>query len=101
MHGSEAVVGNRMRRTIYYEFRAAEQMLSEGPWDAEWVDERLRLLPLGLQQHATANPQAEQYKWHIVDSLRPESSGDTETELRVAHKTHTSGSYCSAGSVPS
>lgn len=35
VHGSEAVTGNRLRRTIYYEFRAAEQILAQGPWDRD------------------------------------------------------------------
>lgn len=100
VHGSEAVTGNKLRRTIYYEFRAAEQIMSEGPWDAAWVDQRLRLLPLGLAEHAKANPDAEQFEWGISDEFRPESSGDRDAELRVAHTAHSPGSYCSAGSVP-
>lgn len=100
VHGSEAVTGNKLRRTIYYEFRAAEQIMSEGPWDAAWVDQRLRLVPLGLEEHARANPDAPQFSWGISDEFRPVTSGDTETELRVAHTAHSPGSYCSAGSVP-
>jgi ectoine hydroxylase-related dioxygenase (phytanoyl-CoA dioxygenase family) len=100
VHGSEAVTGNKLRRTIYYEFRAAEQIMSEGPWDAAWVDQRLRLIPLGLAEHAATNPDKTQFDWQISDEFRPETSGDRATELRVAHSAHSPGSYCSAGSVP-
>jgi ectoine hydroxylase-related dioxygenase (phytanoyl-CoA dioxygenase family) len=100
VHGSEAVTGNKLRRTIYYEFRAAEQIMSEGPWDAAWVDQRLRLIPLGLAEHAAANPDKPQFQWKISSEFAPETSGDTEAELRVAHTAHSPGSYCSAGSVP-
>lgn len=100
VHGSEAVTGNKLRRTIYYEFRAAEQIMSEGPWDAAWVDQRLRLVPLGLAEHAAANPEKGQFPWSISPEFRPVAQGDRETELRVAHTAHSPGSYCSAGSVP-
>ncbi len=100
VHGSEAVTGNQLRRTIYYEFRAAEQIMSEGPWDAAWVDQRLRLIPLGLAEHATTNPRADQFAWAVSDEFRPETGEDTQAELRVAHTAHSPGSYCSAGSVP-
>ena len=100
VHGSEAVTGNRLRRTIYYEFRAAEQIAAEGPWDAEWVDRRLRLLPVALREHARANPDAAQFSWDIDPAIAPADSGDDEAELRIAHHVHSPGSYCSAGSVP-
>jgi len=100
VHGSEAVTGNKLRRTIYYEFRAAEQIMGEGPWDAAWVDQRLRLIPLGLAEHAVTNPDKPQFQWKISSDFAPETSGDTAAELRVAHTAHSPGSYCSAGSVP-
>ena len=100
VHGSEAVTGNKLRRTIYYEFRAAEQIMGEGPWDAAWVDQRLRLIPLGLAEHAATNPDKPQFQWKISSDFAPETSGDTAAELRVAHTAHSPGSYCSAGSVP-
>ncbi|WP_285115578.1 phytanoyl-CoA dioxygenase family protein [Leifsonia sp. fls2-241-R2A-40a] len=100
VHGSEAALGNRLRRTIYYEFRAAEQILAEGPWDAEWVDRRLRLLPVALDIHAERNEDAPQFEWSIDSQLRPEPMGDQDAELRIAHLVHSPGSYCSAGSVP-
>ncbi|WEK13735.1 MAG: phytanoyl-CoA dioxygenase family protein [Candidatus Microbacterium phytovorans] len=100
VHGSEAVQGNRLRRTIYYEFRSAEQILAEGPWDAEWIDRRLRLLPVALREHARRNPEAEAFAWNVPASLAPQVTGDDETELRIAHGVHSPGSYCSAGSVP-
>lgn len=99
VHGSEAVQGNRLRRTIYYEFRAAEQIMAEGPWDAEWIDKRMRLVPLGLAEHARANPDDPGFDWRADDDFRPDSSTDREAELRIAHAVHSPGSYCSAGSV--
>lgn len=99
VHGSEPVTGNRLRRTIYYEFRAAEQVFAEGPWDASWVDQRMRLLPLALRRHAEAFPDSDQFEWNVSPGLRPIAQGDEEAELRVVHLTHSPGSYCSAGSV--
>jgi ectoine hydroxylase-related dioxygenase (phytanoyl-CoA dioxygenase family) len=100
VHGSEAVTGNRLRRTIYYEFRAAEQIAAEGPWDAGWVDRRLRLLPVALREHARANPDESPFAWNIAPSFAPDVSDDDAAELRIAHQVHSPGSYCSAGSVP-
>ncbi|MET7438570.1 phytanoyl-CoA dioxygenase family protein [Streptomyces sp. NPDC005496] len=100
VHGSEPVVGNRLRRTIYYEFRPARQILSEGPWDAEWIDARLRLVPVALRAFHDRYPGRTGFGWNPPEALRPEPAGDTETELRVAHRVHTPGSYCSAGDVP-
>jgi ectoine hydroxylase-related dioxygenase (phytanoyl-CoA dioxygenase family) len=100
-HGSPEVEGKTRRRTLYYEFRAAEQILAEGPWDSEWVDRRLRLLPLGLQAHQQAYPERDQFTWQVEDAYRPDFSGDRAQELKVAHVVHTSGAYCSAGDVPS
>jgi hypothetical protein len=97
VHGSPHTEGNRLRRTIYYEFRAAEEIVQDGPWDREWIDQRLRLIPLGLRRHAAAYPDAPQFAWNISDEFRPHMSDDEEAELRVAHLVHMNGSYCSAG----
>ncbi len=99
VHGSPPALGNQLRRTIYYEFRAAEQILAEGPWDAEWVDRRLRLLPLALDEHARARPDVRQFDWTPDASLRPQPATDRTDELRIIHTGHTPGTYCSAGSV--
>jgi ectoine hydroxylase-related dioxygenase (phytanoyl-CoA dioxygenase family) len=99
VHGSEAVTGNRRRRTIYYEFRPAEQILAEGPWDEEFIDQRLRLVPLGLAEYARQNPESAPFTWNVSARFAPETSGDRETELRIAHLVHTSGSFCSASSA--
>ncbi|MBC8172204.1 MAG: phytanoyl-CoA dioxygenase family protein [Anaerolineae bacterium] len=98
-HGSPEVEGKARRRTIYYEFRAAEQILSEGPWDQEWVDRRLRLLPLGLAAYQQAFPVSDAFQWAIDDAYRPNFSTNREEELKIVHVVHTSGMYCSAGSV--
>lgn len=100
VHGSEAVTGNRLRRTLYYEFRPAEQILAEGPWDREFIDRRLRLLPVALAEHARRNPDRRQFAWQPDPALRPANADDAETELRIAHLAHSPGAFCSAGSVP-
>lgn len=99
VHGSPSTVGKALRRTIYYEFRPAEQILTEGPWDADWVDARLRLIPLGLAAYERRDDASEAFNWQPDDRYRPDSVGDTEAELRVIHQIHTAGSFCSAGSV--
>lgn len=68
-----------------------EQVRDEGPWNRLWIDQRLRLVPLGLRRYGAAFPGAAEFA--------PSPGGREEEELRVAHTTHTPGSYCSAGSV--
>lgn len=97
LHGSEQTEGNALRRTIYYEFRAAEEILAEGPWDRTWIDRRLRLVPLALKRHLQALPHRDQFTWRVAPEFYPEGDGSEEQELRVAHLVHSSGSYCSAG----
>ncbi|MGF1665727.1 MAG: phytanoyl-CoA dioxygenase family protein [Acidimicrobiia bacterium] len=97
LHGSPATEGNALRRTIYYEFRAAEEILADGPWDRTWIDQRIRLIPLGIQAHSAMFPQTAPFQWKVADEFRPEMSTDIEAELRVAHLTHMNGSWCSAG----
>lgn len=99
-HGSPETVGKALRRTLYYEFRAAEQIVEEGPWDRDWIDQRMRLLPVALRRHAAAFPLADQFEWKVQDAFRPSFSGDDEVELKVAHQVHTAGAWCSAGDVP-
>jgi hypothetical protein len=97
VHGSERTQGKALRRTIYYEFRAAEEILQDGPWDSEWIDRRLRLIPIGLKRFSAAFPDVPPFQWNIADRFRPQMSDDEATELKVAHVVHMSGSYCSAG----
>jgi len=97
LHGSPRVEGQALRRTVYYEFRPIEQILEEGPWDREWADGRLRLLPVALKKFNCAFPGAESFEWRIDDSFRPYPIGDDKVELRIAHQGHTVGSYCTAG----
>lgn len=97
LHGSAQVEGNDLRRTIYYEFRSAEQILEEGPWDETWVDQRLRLVPVGLKRHEAAFPQAEGFSWQVSPEFSPALTGDEVEELKIAHTVHTGGSFCSAG----
>jgi ectoine hydroxylase-related dioxygenase (phytanoyl-CoA dioxygenase family) len=97
VHGSEPTLGNALRRTLYYEFRPAEQILEEGPWDRSWVDKRLRLLPVALRAYARANPGQPGFTWRAEARYRPDAAPGVE--LRVPHLVHTPGSYCSAGDV--
>lgn len=60
VHGSERVEGKNLCRTIYYEFRAAEEIIEDGPWDAEWVERRLRCVPLELARFRQAFPDHDQ-----------------------------------------
>ena len=97
VHGSEQVDGKDLRRTIYYEFRPAEEILEDGPWDREWIDRRLRLVPLGLERHRQAFPDRAQFRWNVSDDFRPHITGTEQQELKIAHVVHSGGSYCSAG----
>jgi hypothetical protein len=97
VHGSEPVIGKALRRTVYYEFRAAEEIVEDGPWDRSWIDRRLRLVPIGLRHYREAFPEADQFDWRVSDEFRPAPLADEAEELRVAHVTNMPGSYCSAG----
>ena len=99
VHGSEPTEGKALRRTLYYEFRAAEEIVEDGPWDSNWIEQRLRLLPVALRAHQRTYPNAPQFDWNIDVRFRPESSEDDQAELKIAHLVHMSGSWCSAGSV--
>ena len=97
VHGSPPAAGNALRRTIYFEFRAAQSILEDGPWTPEWMDARLRLVPLALAERARWVGPDEQFEWHVAPDLRPVVSDDVEAELRVVHTVHTPGEWCSAG----
>ena len=97
VHGSERVEGKSLRRTIYYEFRSVEEILEDGPWDRDWIDRRLRLVPLGLRRYRQAYPDSPQFDWRVSDEFRPRISDDEQVELKVAHVVHSGGSFCSAG----
>jgi ectoine hydroxylase-related dioxygenase (phytanoyl-CoA dioxygenase family) len=97
VHGSEETQGNALRRTVYLEFRPAEEILEDGPWDRKWIDTRMRLIPLALRRHQETFPSSDQYQWNVSSEFRPQVSNDEETELRIVHKVHLPGSYCSAG----
>lgn len=100
LHGSERTLGGKLRRTLYYEFRAAEQILAEGPWDREWIERRLRLVPLAQKHFAARFPDVQPFGWGVDDRFRPAPLGDDAGELKVAHLYHAPGSYCSASSAP-
>lgn len=95
VHGSPPSASDQQRRTIYFEFRAAQSILQDGPWTPEWMDARLRLVPLALAEHARWSDEV--FDWRISPDLRPVTSDDVEAELRVVHTAHTPGEWCSAG----
>jgi hypothetical protein len=95
VHGSPPSAADAQRRTIYVEFRAAQSILEDGPWTPEWMDARLRLIPLALAESARWTD--ETFTWRISPDLRPVVTDDVEAELRVVHTAHTPGEWCSAG----
>lgn len=97
VHGSERTEGKALRRTLYYEFRAAEEILQDGPWDRTWIDRRMRLLPVALRRYQEAFPDQPQFDWHVDADFKPVSMGDEAIELKIAHEVHMNGSWCSAG----
>lgn len=99
VHGSEPTLHNPLRRTIYFEFRAAEQIEAEGPWDREWIDRRLRLVPLALREWEARHPGERGFDWDVAAEYAPTDPGAVRDELKVIHGVHSAGSYCSAGSV--
>lgn len=97
-HGSPATQqGSALRRTLYYEFRAAEEIVAEGPWDRLWIDRRMRLVPIALRKHREAFTHAPQFDWQVSSEFRPEVSVDDAVELKVVHEVHTEAAFCSAG----
>jgi ectoine hydroxylase-related dioxygenase (phytanoyl-CoA dioxygenase family) len=97
VHGSPQLLAEHLRRTIYYEFRPAEEILADGPWDEAWIERRMRLIPLGLAAHHRAYPEREQFAWRADERFRPRPLSSEVAELKVAHEVHMSGAYCSAG----
>ena len=97
LHGSERTLGRAMRRTIYYEFRSATEILADGPWDRAWIERRLRLVQLGLARYRAAFGNEPQFEWNVPDEYRPRDMGSEREELRVLHEKHMAGSFCSAG----
>lgn len=100
VHGSPRTVGKALRRTIYYEFRPAEQIVSEGPWDREWIERRLRLMPAAQAAYARHFPERAVVPWNVTPEFAPAPRPEAETDLKVYHLKHTPGAFCSAGSVP-
>jgi phytanoyl-CoA hydroxylase len=88
VHGSPPVSGKALRRTIYLEFRAAQSILDDGPWTQEWMDARLRLIPLALAEHARHAAPDERFEWGVSRALRPVPVGDDAAELREIGRAH-------------
>jgi ectoine hydroxylase-related dioxygenase (phytanoyl-CoA dioxygenase family) len=100
LHGSERTLGAKLRRTVYYEFRAAEMILEEGPWNADWIKKRQALVPLGLEKFSVRYSQVAPFVWKASDAFRPQAL-EQAMALKVAHEWHSPGAYCSATSAPS
>ena len=86
VHGSPPAAGNALRRTIYFEFRAAQSILEDGPWTPEWMDARLRLVPLALAERARWVGPDEQFEWRVAPDLRPD--GLRRRRGRAAGRAH-------------
>jgi ectoine hydroxylase-related dioxygenase (phytanoyl-CoA dioxygenase family) len=99
LHGSERTLGSKLRRTIYYEFRAAEMILEEGPWDSDWMTKRLQLIPGALDAFQAFDPHGQQFEWRASSEYRP-ALPSAALALKVAHNQHSPGAYCSATSAP-
>jgi ectoine hydroxylase-related dioxygenase (phytanoyl-CoA dioxygenase family) len=99
LHGSERSLGAALRRTVYYEFRAAEMILEEGPWDAAWIQKRMALVPLGLEKFQACYSKVEPFVWQAASEFRP-AVLEQDMALKVAHEWHSPGAYCSADSAP-
>lgn len=48
IHGSPENRSDATRRVIYLEFRTADQVRDDSPWDEEWLQQRLQLLPAAV-----------------------------------------------------
>jgi ectoine hydroxylase-related dioxygenase (phytanoyl-CoA dioxygenase family) len=99
LHGSERSLGAALRRTVYYEFRAAEMILEEGPWDGDWIQKRMALLPLGLEKFQARYPEVQPFVWQAASEFRP-AVLEQDMALKVAHEWHSPGAYCGADSAP-
>lgn len=98
VHGSPQVLHNRLRRTVYIEFRAAHQILAEGPWDLATIRSQLTLVRRGLEQHRRQFPDLEQFGWGVSEEFRPpedDQAGEREWTRTIV----TPGTYCSAGNA--
>lgn len=85
VHGSPGVIGGNLRRTLYYEFRAAADLIENGPWDKSWVERRLRLIPVGLEHYKKAFPQKKQFEWQISARYHPQALPQEQVELKIMH----------------
>ncbi len=71
----------------------------EGPWDAEWVERRLRLVPLARRVHAELLPDAPRFDWNPTVARLPTPGDSLEAELKIAHVVHSPSAFCSASST--
>jgi ectoine hydroxylase-related dioxygenase (phytanoyl-CoA dioxygenase family) len=92
IHGSGANNGHAARRVLYLEFRTAEQVLHDSPWDASWLGRRLPYIPLAIALRASSAPALEDDPMLLAElaERRPEwFSGSAEAskdvDLRVHH----------------
>lgn len=98
VHGSPETTGNALRRTIYLEFRSVEQIHDEGPWDDDFIQKRMQLIPMAKQAFETRYPDMDAFKWSPTHALAKPTNDSTEEILRVLHTAHSPSSFCSATS---
>ena len=71
VHGSQKMFNDSRRRTLYFEFRSAEHVINEGPWQKEWVDTRIKFLPLAFNKYRSSFPGNEQFNWRPDEQYIP------------------------------
>lgn len=49
VHGSQENVSKQLRRVLYFDFRTAEQVRNDSPWDESWLQKRLHLIPSAIK----------------------------------------------------
>jgi hypothetical protein len=55
IHGSRPNESDAPRRVIYLEFRTPDQILDDSPWDADWLERRLALIPSAIALRAESD----------------------------------------------
>lgn len=70
VHSAGVMVNSPIRRTIYYEFRAMEQITEEENWHQHQIDSRVDLLASSLAEHAKTHPNSEQFQWNMAPKWR-------------------------------
>ena len=98
VHGSQKMFKNTRRRTLYFEFRSAEHVINEGPWKKEWVDTRIKFLPIAFNKYKSSFPDSDQFKWQVDEQYVPAvNHGNLKEEIKSIEDyffVNTPGNYC-------